>query len=86
MLGRLRVRLDECQATYTRLSKMISTPVHRNCRFRRLYKDLKASGRFDDALLEEFIKSTIRSKQLHDDVLLKDSSSDACKVFVCATR
>ena len=35
---------------------------------------------------EDSIKSTIFSKNLHHDALLKDQDVDSCKVFVCATR
>ena len=86
MLGRLRMTLDECQSAYTHLSETIFTPVHNPVDPRRLYKYLKASGKFESAPLEDSIKSTISSKQLHDDTLLKDKDKDACKVFVCATR
>lgn len=86
MLGRLRMSLDECQAAYTHLSETIFTPVHNPADPRRLYKYLKASGKFENAPLENSIKSTIWSKQLHEDALLKDRDPDACKVFVCATR
>lgn len=86
MLGRLRMTLDECQAAYTLLSETIFTPVHNPADPRRLYKYLKASGKFENAPLENSMKSTIWSKQLHEDSLLKDKDPDACKVFVCATR
>ena len=86
MLGRLRMSLDECQSAYTHLSQTIFTPVHNPVDPRRLYKYLKASGKFENAPLEDSVKSTILSKQLHEDALLKDKDPDACKVFVCATR
>ncbi len=86
MLGRLRMSLDECQAAYTLLSETIFTPVHNSADPKRLYKYLKASGKFEHAPLENSIKSAIWSKQLHEDALLKDKDLDACKVFVCATR
>ena len=78
--------LDECQSAYTHLSETIFTPVHKPLDPRRAYEYLKASGRFGNAPLEDFIKSTIRSKQLHEAALLKEKDPDACKVFVCATR
>lgn len=53
---------------------------------RRLYKHLKASGKFENASLENSIKSTIWSKQLHEDTLLRYRDPDACKNCVCATR
>ena len=86
MLGRLRMSLDECQAAYTHLSGAIFTPALNPADPRRLYKYLKASGKFEHAPLEGSIKSTIQSKQLHEDVLLKEKDPDACKVFVCATH
>lgn len=86
MLGRLRMTLDECQSAYMHLSETIFTPIHHPVDPRRLYKYLKASGKFENAPLEDSIKSTIWSKQLHEDALLKDKDPDACKIFVCATR
>ena len=86
MLGRLRMTLDECQSAYTQLSETIFSPVHNPADPRRLYKHLKTSGKFEHAPLEESIESTIWSKQLPEDALLKEKDLDACKLFVCATR
>ena len=86
MLGRLRMSLDECQAAYTQLSETIFTLALDPKDPRRLYRYLKASGKFEHAPLEGSIKSTIQSKQLHEDVLFKEKDPDACKVFVCATH
>lgn len=86
MLGRLRMTLDECESYYSLLSETIFTPVHNPANPVRVYKFLNARGKFSSTPLEDCIKSTIRSKQLSEQTLLKDPDGDACKVFVCATR
>ena len=86
MLGRLRMSLDECQQAYTVLSETIFTPERNRANPARLYRYLMADGKFQKGPLEESIKSSIFSKDLHQEALLKDRDSDSCKVFVCATR
>lgn len=86
MLGRLHMTLQECEEAYVELSETIFTPVQNSADPRRVYKFLRADGRFSEDPLEDCIKATIRSKNLSDDALLKDEDHDTCKVFVCATR
>ncbi len=86
MLGRLRMSLEECQAAYSLLSETVFTRVHDHADPRGLYKFPKAKGRFDEAPLEDSIKSTLWSKGLTEDELLQEEDKYACKVFVCASR
>ncbi len=86
MLGRLHMTLQECEKAYVQLSETIFTPVQNAADPRRMYKFLRADGRFSEDPLEDCIKATIRSKGLSDDALLRDEDHDTCKVFVCATR
>lgn len=86
MLGRLHLTLDECESAYSLLSETIFTPVHNPANPLRVYRFLNAQGKFSSTPLEDCIKSTIWSKQLSEDALLKNQDGDACRVFVCATR
>ncbi|KAL6714796.1 hypothetical protein ACLMJK_007056 [Lecanora helva] len=86
MLGRLRMSLDECESAYSMLAETIFTPVHNPANPVRLYKFLNAKGKFSSTPLEDCIKSTIWSKEMSEQELLKNQDPDACRVFVCATR
>ena len=87
MLGRLRMSLDECEEAYKTLSKKIfSATAHGNANPRRMYDFLKANGKFDERPLEESIRDTLWGRNLAENELLQERDSEACKVFVCATR
>jgi hypothetical protein len=79
MLGRLRMRLDDCEDAYLELSKQIFTPKrHRANLFGQSKDFLQADGKFDGAVLAAAIKRCI-SKVMDEDALLKDPTS-LCKV------
>ena len=87
MLGRLRMSLDECEEAYKTLSKKIfSATAHGSANPRRMYDFLKANGKFDERPLEESIRDTLWGRNLAENELLQERDSEACKVFVCATR
>lgn len=64
MPGRLRMSLQECEESYVALSREIFHPVRRKVDPRRINDFLKANGKFDEAPLEECIKSAIQSRDL----------------------
>jgi hypothetical protein len=86
MLGRLHMSIEECESAYSLLSETIFTPIHNPANPIRVYKFLNAQGKFSSTPLEDCIKSTIWSKILSEQALLKEVDGDACKIFVCATR
>ena len=53
---------------------------------RRLYDYLEANGKFSPQPLEESIRKILTGRGIADNELLQDQDSEACKVFVCATR
>ena len=82
MLGRLRMSLRECEATYIRLSSEIFTPVRNNADPRRVYDFFKANGKFDEKPLELCIKKAVTDYGLDEDALLQEFHTDLepCKV------
>lgn len=86
MLGRLHMSIEECESAYSLLSETIFTPIHNPANPIRVYKFLNAQGKFSSTPLEDCIKSTIWSKDLSEQALLKEVDGDACRIFVCATR
>ncbi|KUJ08246.1 uncharacterized protein LY89DRAFT_338869 [Mollisia scopiformis] len=47
---------------------------------------LKANGKFDEKPLDANVEASIVAAKEGEEALLKDSRSDACKIFVCATK
>ncbi|KAK4983550.1 hypothetical protein LTR50_007158 [Elasticomyces elasticus] len=80
MLGRLRMSVGECIDAYLSLSDRI---FQKN-RHRVTMKG-NIQGRFDSDELERAVKEIVTKQGLQADALLKDTSDNACKVFVCAT-
>lgn len=87
MLGRMRMSVDECIENYKILSRRIFTPVHSKSNIAgRAITKLKAEGKFESEPLEQVVKEICRKKGLDESELLKESSDDAPKVFVCAAQ
>ncbi|KAF2786451.1 FabD/lysophospholipase-like protein [Melanomma pulvis-pyrius CBS 109.77] len=80
MLGRLRMSVAESIDAYLSLSDR----VFRKKRSRFTLKG-NIQGRFDSEELARAVKKVIKEQGLQENVLLKDESDNACKVFVCAT-
>jgi len=81
MLGRLRMSIDECIEAYI----LLSDRIFQKKRHQGVTKKGNIQGRFDSEELTRAVKEVVASKGLHEDALLKDTSDNACKVFVCAT-
>ncbi|KAI9823351.1 MAG: hypothetical protein M1819_001359 [Sarea resinae] len=80
MLGRLKMSIGDCINAYLSLSDR----VFQKKRHRVTIKG-KIQGRFDSEELARAVKEVVIAQGLQEDILLKDVSDDACKVFVCAT-
>ena len=80
MLGRLRMKLSECEDTFTEFSKAIFTQKRSTVDPRRLLDFVNADGKFDEQPLEKLVKDKIRAARLEEGCLLKDLRDDACKV------
>jgi hypothetical protein len=79
MLGRLRMKLDDCEDAYLQLSEKIFNPKRPRSNFLGHAKDLlQADSRFDAKVLESAIKECISTVE-DEDILLKDPGS-SCKV------
>jgi hypothetical protein len=79
MLGRLKMKLEDCEDAFLCLSEQIFTPRRSRTNIFGQAKDfLQVDGRFDAKVLEEAIKECI-STVADRDVLLKDPES-SCKV------
>lgn len=79
MLGRLQMTVDECEAAYLKLSRMIFTPKRQKGNVFGKGKDfLNLQGRFDAEIMEKVIKEELRAKlDAETDVestLLRDES------------
>jgi len=70
--------IDECIEAYLSLSDRI----FQKKRHRVTIKG-KIQGRFDSEELAQAVKDVITGKRLQEDALLKDTSDNACKVYVC---
>jgi hypothetical protein len=77
MLGRLRMSIDECIDAYLSLSDRI----FQKKRHRATIKG-KIQGRFDSEELARAVKEVVKAQGLQEDMLLKDTLDDACKVWV----
>jgi len=80
MLGRLKMSIDDSIDAYLSLSDR----VFQKKRHRATIKG-NIQGRFDSEELARAVKEVVIAQNLKEDVLLKDVSDNACKVFVCAT-
>lgn len=78
MLGRLRMDVQDCIDAYIRLADKVFTKEHHRVNWKG-----NIQGRFDHTTLETVIKDVIKAAGYQPDALLKDQSSNACKVFVC---
>jgi hypothetical protein len=77
MLGRLKMSIDECIDAYLSLSDRI----FQKKRHRVTIKG-KIQGRFDSEELGRAVKEVVKAQGLQEDVLLKGTLDDACKVWV----
>jgi hypothetical protein len=79
MLGRLKMRLEDCENAYLALSERIFARKRSRLNFLGHAKDfLQADGRFDSSALEAATKEII-AQISSQDVLLKDPHGP-CKV------
>ena len=86
MLGRLRMSLDQCEAAYMKLSSNVFKKSRHSADPRRIYDFLEANGKFNPQPLEDSVEEMLREREFADNELLKSNHSEACRVFVCATR
>lgn len=75
MLGRLKMSIDECIDAYLSLSDRI----FQKKRHRVTIKG-NIQGRFDSKELERAVKEVVTKQGLQEEVLLKDTTDDTCKV------
>jgi hypothetical protein len=75
MLGRLKMSVSECIDAYLALSDR----VFRKTKSRITFKG-RIQGRFDSGELARSVKKVVTKQGLQEDALLKEESSDACKV------
>lgn len=76
MLGRLKMSVTDCIASYSSLSDEIFQKKAHKLTIRG---DIQ--GRFAAEELERAVKKVIKAQGLHEDALLKDDSTEACKVY-----
>jgi hypothetical protein len=78
MLGRLRMSVEDCITAYIRLSSRVFQKKHAF--------PVKISGkikaRYSSEELRRAIEDVVEANHLDKDTLLKDTSPQACKVFV----
>jgi hypothetical protein len=78
MLGRLRMSVEECITAYIQLSSRVFQKKHA--------LPVKISGkikaRYSSEELRRAIEDVVEANHLDKDTLLKDTSPQACKVFV----
>jgi hypothetical protein len=77
MLGRLKMSVGDCITAYLSLSDR----VFRKTRHRVTVKG-QVQGRFDAEELVQAVKEVVKQQGLQENVLLKDESATACKVYV----
>jgi len=78
MLGRLRMSVDECIVAYTRLSSRVFQKKHAMPVTIRG----KVKARYSSKELQCAIEDVVEANNLDRNALLKDTSPQACKVFV----
>jgi patatin-like phospholipase/acyl hydrolase len=87
MLGRLRMPIEKCITAYQRLSRKIFSPVHSKVNIvGRAIQKFEADGKYESEPLERIVRDMCREYRLDESALLKDTSEDAIKVFVCAVQ
>jgi hypothetical protein len=78
MLGRLSMSAEECISAYIQLSSRVFQKKHTI--------PVKISGkmkaRYSSKELQRAIEDVVRENHMDKDALLKDTSPQACKVFV----
>lgn len=87
MLGRLQMPVEQCITEYQTLSRKIFSPVHSKVNVvGRALQKFEADGKYESEPLERIIRDKCREFLLDESALLKDTSEDAIKVFVCAVQ
>jgi hypothetical protein len=87
MLGRLRMPVEKCITAYQTLSRKIFSPVHSKMNVvGRAIQKFEADGKYESEPLERIVRDMCREYRLDESALLKDTSEDATKVFVCAVQ
>ena len=78
MLGRLRMSIEECIAAYVELSSRVFQKRH----IMPVTVNGKVKARYSSKELQCAIEDVVAARHLDKDTLLKDTSPQACKVFV----
>jgi hypothetical protein len=87
MLGRLRMPVEKCIEAYQKLSRKIFSPVHSEVNVvGRAVQKFKADGKYESEPLERIVRDMCRESGIDELALLKDTSENATKVFVCAVQ
>lgn len=82
MLGRLRMSVEECIAAYVELSSRVFQKKH----VMPVTVRGKVKARYSSEELQRAIEDVVEVQHLERDALLKDTSPQACKVFVLWIR
>jgi len=82
MLGRLRMSVEECIAAYIDLSSRVFQKKHAM----PVTVRGKVKARYSSKELQRAIEDVVAARHLDKDALLKDTSPQACKVFVMELR
>ena len=78
MLGRLRMSVEECICAYIELSSRVFQKKH----VIPVTIRGKVKARYSSKELQRAIENVVTARHLDKDTLLKDTSPQACKVFV----
>lgn len=78
MLGRLRMSVEECIDSYTQLASRVFQRRHVS----PVTIGGKMKARYSAEELQHAIEDVVKANNLDKDALLKDTSPNACKVFV----
>lgn len=81
MLGRLRMSVEECINAYIELSSRVFQKNH----IMPVTMRGKVKARYSGKELQRAIEDVVEAQHLDRDALLKDTSPQACKVFVPKT-
>jgi hypothetical protein len=82
MLGRLRMSVEECIAAYVELSSRVFQKKH----IMPVTVRGKVRARYSSKELQHAIEDVVAAHHLDKDALLKETSPQACKVFVLEVR
>jgi len=82
MLGRLRMSVEECITAYVELSSRVFQKKH----VMPVTVRGKVKARYSSEELQRAIEDVVKAQHLERDALLKDTSPQACKVFVQGIR